>query len=302
MVYIHCMNNLNHARSTFKQWRRKVYAFLFGSVLVVLLANQSAMARTISNGVGTNDFEDTLLKDLDENAVVSVLSNLKPTEGTDILFLSGGLGDPWIELKFASSMTVLTPGNQFNVGAVLEESSLYLLLHFDYDEKKDHCLRHMKITWPNADKVTVRDFNNRMQGKLKISSTQSPSEPEGIPVYQLELPAKIKFEDDLRLRPQDNRLVFTHPKKPNVKIIINFKEKVSRTRVIAKGTVFEVSKLEYSESAISHQTKLFLNSKDIESIECFGGSSTPFSTTDFYEIMGNRASISQNTEPPVPIQ
>lgn len=260
-------------------------------------------AVTFLNRAEAVDFEKTLLKDLDHKAIVTVLSTFAPESSSNYLWIRSP-GKPEVCVGFVSKSTVLAPRDQSNVDRDIERtktsSSAYLVLYFDPQKSG---LEYLAIARPVGDTMTVGHFNQLMHGKFAISNGATLSdESEGVAFFKLELPAKIKFEEDFRLGPQESKLVFTHPKKQNVSIIIYFKEKISRTRVISKGTVFEIPKLEYSDSSNQHTTKLLLNSKDIESIVCLGGTSTAFSTTDFYEIMGNRASITQNTEPPVPVQ
>lgn len=158
--------------------------------------------------------------------------------------------------------------------------------------------------------ITVRDFNSLLIGKIKIE----PLAPEKLPIDEPELlstdeesfslnkfdlPAKLKFEEDIRIGVLEDTMTFKHPTSPDTRIKIMLKEKLPRARVIPKDKTFEVSQITYDKTTGIIQ--LTLDSKDIASVECVRPDGRPFSTKEFYEIMGSKASLIQNTDPPIPV-
>lgn len=151
-----------------------------------------------------------------------------------------------------------------------------------------------------ATSLTVADFNRLFAGSLEIVNESAVYEDEeGLRLDHLDMPAKIRFEEDLMVSVMQDEIRFQHPSQAGKEIRIKLKQKQNRKRVIAKSTEFEIQSIVYG---INNTTRILLNSNDIEMIECVNTTPRVFATSDFYEIMGSKASLIQNTEPPTPIQ
>lgn len=237
-------------------------------------------------------FGDLKLFELKGNAEVTILKDIHQVDNWGASLRLNSLES--LFLYFNKKNHIIRAGSKYLIQSV-ELNEPYLV--FDLDNKNVDPLTHMAIFKFRVSVLSVNEFNSLLSGKIRIEPLTI--DEESIPLNKFSIPAKLKIEEDIRVGVLEDTITFKHPTNPNTHIKIKLKNKLAHARVFPKGKTFEVNNIVFDVT--TGTTHLTLDSKDIAAFECVKIDGGPFKTKDFYEIMGSKASLIQNTDPPLPI-